>query len=158
MSSEFLQCTVTLFSTLVTAPSRIFFFFSFFHIIFISFIIIFFDLGVQIFPLHNHYFHFHIVFTFTFTVDNHTNPHYNEMSIISRSRQFMVFRAKRVKFNVGFKRKLSWFFIIRLKEGASGNDFTGQLQKAQTHLKDGPNHFSKLCESFPNFKRFQGRS
>ena len=50
------------------------------------------------------------------------------------------------------------FFIIRLKEGASGNDFMGRLQKAQTHLKDGPNHFLKLCESFPNFKRFQGRS
>ena len=70
----------------------------------------------------------------------------------------MVFRVKRVKSNVGFKRKLSWFFIIRLKEGVSGNDFIGWLQKAQTHLKDDPNHFLKLCESFPNFKRFQGRS
>ena len=101
--------------------------------IFISFITIFFsfwNLGVQISPL----FFFTTTISlstlylqYTFTFDNHTNPHYNEMSIISRSRQFMVFRAKRVKSNVGFKRKLSWFFIIRLKEGASGNDFMGWL-------------------------------
>ena len=94
---------------------------------------------------HHHYFPSHIVFTFTHTFNSYTNPHYNEMSsIISRLRQFMVFRVKRVKSNVGFKRKLSWFFIIRVKEGANGNDITGRLQKAQTHLKDCPNHFFKI--------------
>ena len=39
------------------------------------------------------------------------------------------------------------FFSIRPKEGASGNNYMGRLQKAQTHLKEGPNHFSKMCKN-----------
>ena len=45
----------------------------------------------------------------------------NEMSIISRFRQFMVFRAVRVKSNVGFKKKFHMvFFFIRLKKVQMG--------------------------------------
>ena len=41
----------------------------------------------------------------------------NEMSIISRFRQFMVFRAVRVKSNVGFKKKFHMVFLFKAKKG-----------------------------------------
>ena len=60
----------------------------------------------------------------------------------------MVFRAKRVKSNVGFKRKLLWFFFIRLKEGANRIKIVKDGLKGSTAFNDGPNHFSKMCENF----------
>ena len=59
----------------------------------------------------------------------------------------MVFQVKRAKSDVGFKRKLSWFFIIRLKEGANGIKIVNDGLKDSISFNDGPNHFSKMCEN-----------
>ena len=54
----------------------------------------------------------------------------NEMSIISRFRQFMVFRAVRVKSNVGFKKKFHMVFLYKAQKGCKWDiNYQGQLER-----------------------------
>ena len=100
-----------------------------------------FSFSKPLLPFHKHIF-FLQLHTLLSTIPILTT---NEMSIISRFRQFMVFLAVRVRSNVGCKRKLSWFFIKRLKEGANGIKIVKDGLKGSITFNDGLNHFSNLC-------------